>query len=977
LTLGVKMGDHDPGSTLRVNVLGPLQLVVAGAAVDVRGPKRRAVLALLAIAGGRAVTADHLVDALWPATPPESGRAALHSHMSRLRAHLGPGAARLITGDGAYRLLLDADGLDVQRARVLLNAGRDAARGDPAAACRLLREALALWRGPALADLFDVAPIAAAVVGFEQLRQEVSDLLISCAIDAGQLDGVVSLAADALAVDPLREPVVLLLMRALAATGQPAQALQAGRAYRRRLAKEAGLDPSAKLGEIERRIAQGTLRPVRADKESGASVVRSTPSSPLPASRLIGRDVELVAVNRLLSTERLVTIVGPGGVGKTRLALELARQADTAGVLRLASVVDPATIPAALAETLGLREVRGDVLAACTAVLNGRSELLVVDSCEHLLAAAGALLGRILDSCPRLTVLATSRQPLGLALECPFRLAPLPLPSAKSLTEMDAAGLERIPSVAVFLERAIRVRPAFTPDADDLRAVGEIVRRLDGIPLAIELAAGRLSTYSAADLSHRLDRALDLLGAGGVGYEDRHRTLRSTLEWSYQLLSADERSLFRHLAIFADGVDLAAAETLAADLGLVGDPGPALAHLVEASMIIATFDGRTRYRMLEPLRTFGLDRLTAAGEHDAAKYYLMRWAVNLSDWIDAVHDTEHESKADATIRRELGNLRSAWRFAQERGALDEQAAMVLALSDATSWRDVTEALSWAEELAADPALLTHSRASAVLGAAANAAYLRGDYAAAEQLARIGLERATDAEGRWRCLSALALTDLSRAAYDDAVEHSLAAAALAPRPSENLGVAALASTYDGDLERGRKLNEQMLAAAASPTLRAFGAYVNGEIDNAAGRPCPAEEHYSHAIELARASGATFVVGIASVGLLTLLTSAGRVENALRGYGELVDYWHRSGNWTQQWVTLRNLAALLGLLGAHDTAAVLNHAADQAPDAPSTDRTGGATTRMSTEDTSGAAATDRARVLDIAHQAIAEQLAAFTR
>ena len=222
----------------------------------------------------------------------------------------------------------------------------------------------------------------------------------------------------------------------------------------------------------------------------------------------------------------------------------------------------------------------------------------------------------------------------------------------------------------------------------------------------------------------------------------------------------------------------------------------------------------------------------------------------------------------------------------------------------------------------------------MLGSAANVAYMRGDYTRAERLARAGLERATDAGGALRCLSALALADLSRGAYGDVVEHALAAAALTTRSSENLGIAALAATYAGDLDQARELNSRMVAAAVSPTLCAFGAYVEGEIANAAGRAHRAEEHYARAIDLAHSSGATFVIGIASVGRLTVKANAGRVDDALRGYRDLIDYWHRSGNWTQQWVTLRNLAQLLRRLGDNQPAALLDAAAEQAPDAPGT-------------------------------------------
>ncbi len=409
----------DASASVRVEVLGPLRVVVDDAAVEVRGPKRRAVLALLALAEGRTVSVDHLVDALWPSEVPESGRQALHTHVSRLRTGLGPAAARLQTGHDGYRLELGAAELDVAQARSLLATARSGARRDPAGALPLLREAHALWRGPVLADLTDVAPIAVAVEGCARLHREVTDALIACAIDAGQAaDDVVGLAAAAHASDPLREPAVLLLMRALAAAGRAPEALRTGREYRHRLADETGLDPSPALGELERDIAGGAAGPAPTPARAPAR----------PTTRLIGREAQVAALHRLLATERLVTLVGPGGVGKTRVALEVAAPDGTDVVLLLAPVTDPTALPHALAAALNLHVVQGDVLAACVAVLGDRPGLLVVDNCEHLLDAVRDAVEVVLSSCPRLTVLATSREPLGLAAEHTFRLAPLPLP---------------------------------------------------------------------------------------------------------------------------------------------------------------------------------------------------------------------------------------------------------------------------------------------------------------------------------------------------------------------------------------------------------------------------------------------------------------------------------------------------------------------------------------------------------------------
>jgi DNA-binding SARP family transcriptional activator len=342
----------DPRSTLRVEVLGPLRVVVDGTSVEVPGPKRRAVLALLALAEGRTVGVDRLVDALWPGDVQESGRQALQTHISRLRTHLGPAAARLQTRHGGYRLDLAADGLDLAQARRLLARARET----PDLA--VLKDAHALWRGPVLADLTDVEPIAVAVEGCAQLYREVTGALIACAVGAGRAGDVVGLAAAAHADDPLREPAVLLLMRVLAATGQAPEALRTGREYRRRLADETGLDPSPALAALERDVASGS------GKGCSAPVEHTRPTT-----RLFGREAQVATLHRLIGSERLVTVVGAGGVGKTRVALEVAQRSGASTVLLLAPVIDPAAIPHALAAALNLQVAQGDVLAACIALL--------------------------------------------------------------------------------------------------------------------------------------------------------------------------------------------------------------------------------------------------------------------------------------------------------------------------------------------------------------------------------------------------------------------------------------------------------------------------------------------------------------------------------------------------------------------------------------------------------------------------------
>jgi predicted ATPase/DNA-binding SARP family transcriptional activator len=947
----------------RVDLLGPLRLVVDGSAVDVRGPKRRAVLALLALAEGRIVTVDHLVDTLWPAEVPESGRQALHSHVSRLRRDLGPAATRLRTHQDGYRLELGRDELDVAQARALLTTARTGAQQDPAAAFRLLEQAYALWRGPVLADLVDITAIAAAVESCSELRREVTDALVAAAIAAAKADAVVELATASAVADPLREPATLLQMRVLAATGRPPDAIRIAAEFRQRLADETGLDPSPALGELVREIAGGA---------SGAARTAGRAAPTRPATRLIGREAQVAALHRMLAAERLVTLVGPGGVGKTRVALEVAHHSEGATVLLLAPLTDPDALAHALAAALNLTVVQGDVLTACVAVLKERPGLLLIDNCEHLLDAVRDTVELVLTSCPRVSILATSREPLGLAAEYASRLTPLPLPGP----EQDLA---QVPSVALFLDRAGRVRPGPPPTPEQLRVVADIVHRLDGMPLAIELAAGRLSTFSFTDLRDRLDRSLDLLGGSRPTGEQRHRTLRATIEWSYQLLSDDEQRLFRHLSVFVDGVDLDAAERLAADLGLASDPGTVLARLVDASMINADFAVGTRYRMLETLRAYGVDRLTAAGEDEAGARHLLRWAVDLIAWIDAMLQTDREPDADAALRRELPNLRAAWRLARSRGFLDEAAEMISGMFDAVAYRDLIEIRDWAEELAGDPALAGHPRATAVLGTAAEAAYHRGRYRLADQLARAGLDRPTGDADSWYCLAVLSVAALARGAYAESAEHALAAGARAPRPRDSIGLAALATAYAGDLDAARTLNDSALASATSPSLRAWGAYVAGEIESSAGNRELAEREYLRAIDLARRSGATFLVGVTMVGLVAVRAAAGQVHGALTGYREVVDYFARTGNWTHLWVALRNLADLLRRLGDAEPAGLLDAAADHAPDAPADDHVPDAVpdTVPDAEPVAEAAPAtpvlSRAEVLAVARQAIERNLA----
>jgi predicted ATPase/DNA-binding SARP family transcriptional activator len=943
----------DHVAPLEVGLLGPLTLAVDGVTVDVPGPRQRALLALLALAEGRIVPVDRLLEALWPAVAFESGRRSLHSSVSRLRSQLGADAGRLVTRPDGYLLDLTGDELDLARARSLLVSARGAVVEDPDQAFATLTAAKSLWRGPVLADLADVLPIAAAVEDAAQLRRSVVDAWIACGVRSGHADEVLGAAREAVLADPLREPAVLLLMRALAATGRVPEALHAARQLRRRLADETGLDASPALEELQRRIAAGA--------GGGAAVHhRVVPASGPP---LVGRDAEVASLRRVLAADRLVTVVGPGGTGKTSLAFEVARGNGEAVVLPLASVADPAAVPHVLASALDLQVTAGDVLAAVVAVVADRSMLLVVDNCEHLLDAVRDTVDVLLASCAGTRVLATSREPLGLPTEHTFRLAPLALPAP-------GTDPRRSPAVTVFLDRAARVRPGHLAGTEELEVVADIVRRLDGLPLAIELAAGRLSTLSVHDLLGRLDRSLDLLGDGRPSSDARHRTLRSTLAWSYELLREDEQRLFRHLSVFVDGVPLAAAERLAVDLQVTNDPAYALARLVDASMIEPEFTGSgTRYRMLEVVRAFGRDRLVALGELERAERAVIAWASELGSWLGTALASEEEPEADATLRRELPNLRAAWGLARHHGDLDAAVTVASGLFDAIAYRDLVELRVWVADLAADPSLPGHHGAVAVLGTAAEAAYHGGDHAGAERLAAWGLHLSSNTRTAWYCHMPRSVVALARGDLTAAVTHAMEAAA-SSASRDAYGIAALATAYAGDLEEAGRLNDLGLAAARSPSMRSWGAYVAGEIDSLAGRHREAEQRYLEAIECAQASGATFLYGVATVGLVAVRGRRGQPHEALAGYRETVDYFARTGNWTHLWATLRNLAELLRRLDDPEPAAVIEVAADRAPDAPAVARAGHADATVQAP--SVTSEVTRAEVLDLARAAVARHL-----
>lgn len=891
---------------VRVDVLGPLALHVDGSPVVVPGPQRRALLAVLALDAGRVVGTERLVDALWPDDPPANADQALYNHVSRLRGHLKPYAERLQRRGSGYVLDLLPDELDVDEARRLAAADRP-------------REALALWRGPALEEFRALTGLEAEAVGLDELRLRLSDDLLEARLRTGD-PAVAADAAAAVAADPLRERTVLLLVRALATEGRTPEAMDAAREYRTLLADETGLDPGPALAELEEQVAAGITGPT-------VRHVVGRPDGPL-----VGRQQDREAVLRLLGSHAAVTIAGPGGVGKTRLALDVAAEVSSSSasdvvVADLAAVDRPDRLCQAVVSTLGLR-VAGTVGANdVAAALAGRDLLLVLDNCEHLPDACRDLVTTVRRLAPGVRVLATSRVTLHVPGEYVLRIQPLPVP--RSAADLDA--LRRQPAVRALVEHVRRRRPGFDLEPEDATDVVEVLRALDGLPLGIELAARQLSVMPIQAVRERLDRALDL-ATGRVGPDDdRQRTLRATIDSSYQLLGDDERALLRALAPFPGGVDLTTVEALAPS-GL--DPVDLVHRLVDSSLVAP--DPRSgRFRLLFTVRSFLLDELRSLRALSAAEARFAERCLAVAEAVGAASTGPDEDHADRMLRAELDNLRAAWDLAPAHG--DLRVPLLLALADAALWRDLREIWDWALELAADPALRDDPRRPAVLGVAAVGARLLGDLDLAETLAQQALDAAgpePDPVLVHRAWAEQGAVAHFRGEFDRARELWVRAAGAQQRTaSACLASAALAMSYAGDgtaarglLDQSHRLNRETRSVSQS----AFTAYVEGELRVTAA-PEQSIPHYVEAIDAARRCGAWFVDGVANVALASARARAGDVAGAAGTFGYLLDSWRRSGHTTQLWTTARNAAALLAALGRTRTAALLLICADAQPGA----------------------------------------------
>ncbi|WP_217369879.1 BTAD domain-containing putative transcriptional regulator [Nonomuraea antri] len=633
-----------------------------GKPVEIGGTRLRMLLARLALASGRPVAVESLIEDLWDDEPPAGANAALQGLVSRLRKALGEMGAVELTA-GGYRLPVNPQAVDAHRFEELAVRGsRELAAGQDRQAAALLRSALELWRGEALADVREAAFARNAATRLHDLRAAVAEDRFEAELRLGRHAEVLADLGAAAQEHPLRERLAGLRMRALSAAGRQSDALEVYQDIRGRLGDDLGVDPSSDLQQLHLALLRGEL-------ERPAARAEATPSR-LPArlTSFVGREAELAQVAELLSSARLVTIVGPGGAGKTRLLLEAASlQRERVWFVPLATVSEPERLAEAVLSSLGpsgnmfngAKPQQVTPVDKIVELLDVGDAVLLLDNCEHLVEAAAELAEQLLVRLPQLKILATSREPLAIIGEALCHLGPLELPPSDLDPDPDLAEVARTGAVRLFVDRAASVRPGFALDHDTIGAVMRICRGLDGMPLALELAAAKLRQMSAAEIARRLDDRFRLLTSGSRTALPRQRTLLAMVEWSWDLLEEPERILARRLSAFPGGAGLAALEAVCTDESLPAEDALGVAGALVEKSLVQEHEGR--YRMLETVRAYATARLTESGDDIAGR--LSGYFLAFAEEREPLLRTRDQLRAIADFDAEYDNLVYALRTA--------------------------------------------------------------------------------------------------------------------------------------------------------------------------------------------------------------------------------------------------------------------------------------------------------------------------
>jgi predicted ATPase/DNA-binding SARP family transcriptional activator len=945
---------------MRLCVLGPVEVSVDGRRSPLGSERQRAIVAVLLAAGGEVVSADRLVDGLWGSRAPAGARKALQTHVSRLRrmlAAIAPGGADgIVTASDGYRVDLTACESDAARFEELVAAAQRVKTTHPRKAAELLDEAQGLWRGAAFGELADHKLVRAEALRLEQLREAAAADDVDAQLALGRHEAVLGELEGRVASDPLAERAHAQLMLALYRSGRQAEALATYRRLQQRLGDEVGIDPAPELQELHERILRQDADLAAPDVRPRSSLGRSPggaetggertlPASADSARDLVGRDEDVAAVASLVTAGSPVTLIGVGGVGKTRLAERVAavvaeQFADGVAVCSLAAVRDPDSVAVALIDALGAQHQGGrPAEETLLAALGTRRLLLVLDNCEHLLAAVSQLVESIGEQCPNVSVLATSREALRLPGERVWQVAPLPVPRSGA----SAAEVGDAPAGALFLARARAAEPTFELTDGNAGTVGQLCRRLDGIPLAIELAAARVRAMAPSDLLARIDQRFSVLTGGPHREDGRHRTLHAVVEWSYELLDEAEALLFERLSVFAGSFTLAAAERVCAGEPIVeGEVAGVLAELVDKSMVVVDRDGgRVRYRLLDTLRDYGAARFAETGN---VERYRHAHAAHHVAFVEAVGPRVRgadERTALTEIDAAVDDLRVAHAWLVATGDVDGALRLPVALRDYIGNQLRDEMVTWTERALALPAAPAHPAYPAALATAARGATRRGDLDRTRRYAEAALAEAEPSSLTviW-ALHALATAALYEGRLGDALAPLDRATALADELGEDYYRAmtellrVLVYLYRGDAGAAVVYARELSEAAersGNHAMRAWALYGHGEalLDT---DPAEAAALLEQAVEAAGAVDVRVPEGAALLSLASLCGRRGEVARALALFRDTIHHWRRLGDWTHQLTTLRNLVELLARVHVDEQVAAL-HGGVTAADPPS--------------------------------------------
>lgn len=904
---------------MKIRLLGPVEVIDdQGSAVPLASARQRLLLAGLCLRAGEVAGTDWLVELLWGDALPHDPAAALQSQMSRLRRRLGPGVPIVTVPDG-YRMdapgIVDTVGFRWLAAETRNGSGRDVLPG--------LEAALAMWQGRPLADL-DHPLLDPHISGLNDDYAVVAERRIAALLETGAHAEAASAARQLTVIKPYQDGPVALHMEALTRAGRLSEALDVYERFRRGLADQLGLGPSAELRETHRRVLEASTDPTR------------RPLPALPTTSLVGREDTLATLVELLGQAGLVTLAGPGGVGKTRLALHAAHAVEASyrdGVwfCDLTALTSGASVGAAVASILGVDPLPSEpVEDRIAGFVRPRRALVVLDNCEHVIDSAADLVSHVLALAPGVTVLATSRERLRVPGE---RCLPLdPLPS----TDLSAA-----PGIAVrlFRDRALSVNPNFTLEGVGAD-VAELCRLLGGLPLGIEIAAARTATRAPADLLHELRaRGGQLLAERGR--PERHASLHAIVAWSSDMLDPPAQAVFERLAVFAGGWHADAA-TAVVGSERPGNIGQALDKLADRSLIsAATSLGRTRWNMLEPVRAYAGHQLDRHGETSAARDRHADFFVEFAEQAAVGLRGPAERHWAEQLTIDLTNLRAAHRWLVDNSRAEAALRLASACYPWVFAGAPAEVAGWARETADRFPDADHPAIVGALATAAAGAWRHGDAETAITLASRGAEIGSRRAPATRlALDALGDANIIAGRYEQAIDAYRAAIPLAEAAGDSItmcndmGGVALGLTYQGRTAEAISQADDVVRKTATidnPSTQGWAHYFAGEtrVDS---HPRIAIPMLRRAAAEAERAGNRFLLGVSLVSLASVQARLGDAAEILARYRWLITYWQQTGAWSQLWITMHSLIEALHRTAQPEPAAVLLGALSASPTAP---------------------------------------------